>query len=354
MRLVSTEELKEGMTIAKTVYTANGTTIINEGIKLKKSYIEKLKKLGISKVYVKDIHIKLEVKDVIKEETRRESLILVKNIMDDLRFSEDIPIDEVKSKVSEIIEQLMENDEILINLSEIRSIDDYTFGHSVNVCVLSLITGISMGYTKNELLDLGIGAMLHDIGKVKVPSKILNKPSKLTQDEYEEIKNHTIYGYKLLSKVEGISELSRKIVLSHHERVDGKGYPYGLKNEDIHPFSKIVSVADVYDALTTDRVYKRRIKVHEAVEYMISMSDHQFDYNIVKKFLSNIAIFPLGAAVELSTNQIGYIVDNRKEFPTRPVVEVVASNNGKKITIPYKIDLLKNTSVVIVNTIDDI
>jgi HD-GYP domain-containing protein (c-di-GMP phosphodiesterase class II) len=355
MRLIPTDRLKEGIVVAKNIYRENGSVLIGKGMKLKKKYIEKIKELGISKVYVEDpMLFDIEANDIIKEETRLEGIALVKKIMDNLSFSDEIPIEKVKEKVDEIIEQLVKNDNIIMNLAEMRAIDNYTFGHSVNVCVLSLVTGICMGYTKEKLLELGVGAILHDIGKVKIPGKILNKPGKLTTEEYEVIKRHTEYGYEILKKNIGISDAASSIALYHHERFDGKGYPYGVKGEKIHQFARITTIADVYDALTTDRVYKRRVQVHKAVEYLISMGGHQFDYNIVRKFLSNIAVFPLGTEVLLNTGEKGYIVKVRRELPTRPVVRIVCNSNGKKLSRAYDIDLLRNSSIVIIDTVNDI
>lgn len=354
MRFVSVEKVIDDMVIAKDLFRADGTIVLGKGVKLKGRYIDRIKELGIKHIYIEDNTIpEVIVKDIVKEETRQDGIVLIKNVMDNLTLSDHISVEEVKETVNEIVNQLMKNDEIVINLAEIRATDDYTFGHSVNVGVLSIVTGISMGYLKDDLMELGVGAILHDVGKMRVPQEILQKPGKLTNEEYDEIKKHTIYGYDILKSNDGISETSKRIALLHHERFDGNGYPNEISGEKIHQFARIVSVADVYDALTTDRVYKDKIKTYQAIEYMISAGGHQFDYNIVRKFLSNIAIFPLGKGVILNTGQKGYVVKVRKDFPTRPVIKIIYNPNNKKIKEPFDLDLIHNNSVFIIETTDE-
>jgi len=184
----------------------------------------------------------------------------------------------MESMINDLIEELLANCNIMVNLVDIRTNDEYTFGHSVNTCILSIITAINMGYHPARIRLLAVGAILHDLGKVMVPSSILNKPGKLTEEEFLQIQKHSEYGYDLLSNNDCFSELSKKVVLHHHERFNGSGYPYGLAGSDIHEFSAIVGICDMYDALTADRVYRRAFSTRDAFEMLSASGDYLFDH----------------------------------------------------------------------------
>ncbi|WP_427339787.1 HD-GYP domain-containing protein [Caloranaerobacter sp. DY30410] len=351
MKLIAIEDLTQGMKVAKPVYKSNGSVLLSEGIVLKDSYIQKLKELDIKRIYVYDDEY---TQDIIKKDTRDKAKKLIKNVMNELNVSSEVHIDEILIIVNQIIEEILSKDELLIRLEEIRTVDEYTFGHSINVSVLSIITGACLGYTKEKLKELGVGAMLHDIGKVRVPDSILNKPGKLTKQEFLEIKKHTIYGYDILKTIKDISETSRLIALYHHERIDGHGYPLSIKGDEIHEFAKIVSIADVYDALTSDRVYKKRIKNYQAVEYLLTMRGHQFDYDITKIFVNNIALYSIGEGVLLNTGEKGVVIKVNKDFPTRPVIKILYDSKGDRLIKPVDVDLMLENSKVIIDTVDDI
>lgn len=353
MRLISTERCVEGMIVAKAIYRANGTIIINSGMELKSRYLKKLKKIGINHIYIEDKSFNdLIVSDVVKEETRREAITCVNDVMGNLRNNHEVDFQGVHDMVEDIADQLLKKDDIIVSLAEIRAIDDYTFGHSVNVGILSMITGISMNYSRDTLLDLGLGAMLHDIGKTKISLKLLNKPGRLTTEEYEEVKKHTLRGHDILKDIDGFKKEVSAITLSHHERYDGKGYPYGLKNEEIPELARIVSVVDVYDALTNDRVYRRKISKHESLDYIISKSGEQFDPIVVNKFSRNISIFNIGEGVLLSTGEKGYILRINGNNPTKPLIRVLYDDNKKKLIRPYILDLSKEINIKIVDTVE--
>jgi HD-GYP domain-containing protein (c-di-GMP phosphodiesterase class II) len=211
-----------------------------------------------------------------------------------------------------------------------------------------------MGYDEEKLKELGIGAMLHDVGKTRIPIEILNKPGGLTDEEFEIIKKHTNIGYEILKKSNMLSTYASYIALTHHERYDGKGYPLGLKGNEVHEFARIVSVADVYDAITSDRVYKRRIKINEAVEYLIGMGDHQFDYNIVRNFIEHVTIYPPGTCVLLNTGDKAIVVDINRKYPNRPIVRILADREGQIPKEPVEIDLTTNNTYIISDIIDNI
>jgi len=355
MRKVPVDKVKEGMVLARTLYSNDGNILLNAGIILKNSYIAKFRDLGIWEVYIDDeISRDIVLKDVISEETRFEARINIKNAMDSLRYGYSLEVKPIRNSVCKMIDELMDEKDAMVNMQDLKSNDMYTFSHSVNVCVLSLITGISMKYDEEKLRELGMGAMLHDIGKTRIPHEILNKPESLTKEEFELVKKHTSYGYELLKRSDVLSTYASYIALTHHERYDGEGYPLGLRGEEIHEFARIVSVADVFDAITSDRVYKKRINVNEAVEYLIGMGDHQFDYNIVRSFIEHITIYPPGTCVLLNSGEKAIVVDVNKKYPNRPIVRILADGEGQIPTVPVEIDLTKNNALLISEIIDDI
>ncbi|SHK53988.1 HD-GYP domain-containing protein [Paramaledivibacter caminithermalis] len=346
-------ELKEGMILGENLYDSFGNILLGEGIVLKESYIVKIKRLNIADVYIKEktqkIHNygeKENIKDPYLKETRLQAKKIVKEAMGKLHFNE-VLLDKTIAIVSKMIDELISNDEIIISLRKLRSIDDYTLEHSVNVCILSLIIGIAMKIEYSELMELGVGAMLHDIGKRFIPKEILNKPSPLTLKEYEIVKNHTTYGYNILKKSKKISEIAAEIALCHHERLDGNGYPNKRMASEINTYSKIVALCDVYDALTSDRVYKKKIEPHKALEYICKMVNIQFDAQIVKKLIDCIGIYPIGSLVKLSTNEIGLVVDINKINPTKPVIKILLDEKGRKIHNYFEVDISKNPTIKI-------
>lgn len=353
MRKVLVDNAEPGSKLSKAVFTSEGRVLLTSGMILRDSYIGKLKENGISEIYIEDdISQGIHVSDAVCEQTRVEAKLLVKNLMDRYTFTSSVNADRVKSMVNRIIDELLNSKDVIANLSDIKFVDDYTFEHSVNVCILSLITGIGLGYNVLRLKDLGVGALLHDIGKLRIPEYILKKPSQLTVEEFEEIKKHTIYGYEILKKCKNISMISAFIAFGHHERYDGSGYPLQLRGENIHQCARIVAIADVYDALTSDRVYRKKLKPDEVLTYITSLGSHHFDKEIVKSFISYIAVYPIGTGVVLNTKERGLIIKSNKVVPTKPVVRVIYNKNNQKLKSFYEVDLSKKQDTYITDFCD--
>ncbi|WP_170834811.1 HD-GYP domain-containing protein [Natronincola peptidivorans] len=334
-----------GMILAKPIFDKQGKLLIDKGMELKQLYIDKLKKHQIKYIYISwDKNVMPEVNEVITKETRQQALNIIKETINNIHISKEIDIVALEAVITEIITDLMSEEGILINLSDMRTIDEYTFEHSVNVCILSLMMGIALKYSKDDLKAIGVGALLHDIGKIYISDAILNKPQLLTEAEYEEIKRHALLGYEMTETIKGLKEEIRWIIRDHHERYDGTGYPNRLWGNNIHIFPRIVAICDVYDALTSNRVYRNGIPIHQAIEYLIAMGNHQFDYNLVKVFLKNICIYPVGTLVKLQTGESGVVIHTDENWPTRPIIEIIADDTGKPMGISKKIDLTKNIS----------
>lgn len=350
MHRVNITSLNYGEKLARTIFSSDGGILLAQGVELRESYVDHLRNHGISEVYIEDdISQNIVVNDVIREQTRGDAVSLVKKLMTNYQFTESLDVEEVKKTVNKILDELLGNDDILYNLSEIRSVDDYTFEHSVNVCILSLITGIGLGLDLPRLRELGTGAMLHDIGKLLIPKEILQKPSQLTVEEFEVIKKHTILGYELLKKSGRVNLATAYIAFGHHERYDGSGYPLQLKDGNIHMFARIVAVADVYDALTSDRVYRKKLKPNEVFEYITSLGVYHFDPNVVDSFVKFVTVYPVGTGVLLNTRERGIVVRDNRTRPTRPVIRIVYDENMKKKSALKELDLSEQTNIFIVD-----
>lgn len=360
MRKVPVHRLKPGMKVGRSVITSEGILLIRAGITLSNKIINRLKNMDIPSVYIDDGFINdIELVDVISEETRADALKRVRNIFSNTKIIKkggkiNYILDEkqVSELVNNIIDNLLQRNDILVSLSDIRSYDDYTYGHSVNVCVLALLTGNSLGLTNSSLFQLGAGALLHDLGKIMIPKKILNKPTRLTDEEFDIIKRHTIDGYKLIKSKNSFNHLAASVIYEHHERLNGTGYPRGLKGNDIHLYGKIVGLVDVYDALTADRVYRNAYLPHQAYEMLAGAGDNFFDYEIITAFLKNIAMYPIGSFVELSTGQIGIVVKNIKGLTHRPTVRIYFEKENYPVDNPYEIDLVEKIRVMITKVLD--
>jgi len=262
----------------------------------------------------------------------------INRVLEDVRLGRAIDPAEAKEVVNALVDSIMANESALVWLTMLKHRDEYTSQHSLNVCIMSLVFGRHLGLSESELHELGHGALLHDIGKMKVPLEILNKITRLTDEEMIELKQHAVYGYDMLKDSEHISEQALDIVRSHHERVDGSGYPRGLKGDAIGRYAMIVSVVDVYDAITSDRVYHMGISPHEALNLMYGWTPYSFMRELIESFIKCLGIYPVGSIVELETGEVGVIMTMNLAQRMRPIVTLVLDSEKK----PYPVRKLLN------------
>ena len=232
-----------------------------------------------------------------------------------------------KGLVAELASNIASSVDASMWLTQLKNRDEYTAIHSLNVCVLSLTFGRALKLPQKELEELGLGALLHDIGKMRVPLKVLNKPGKLTPDEFEIMKSHPGMGYELLRKEKNISEEVLAIVRNHHERLNGSGYPDQLTDSAITYFTKIVTITDVYDAITSDRVYHDGMTPHDAMQRLYEWMPDNFDKALIEQFIRTLGIYPIGSAVELKTGHIGLVVKLNEGHRLKPVVMLIMNRN---------------------------
>ncbi len=354
MRLVPVWALRPGMEVARKVNYGEGAPLLNTGVKLQMEYIQKLKKLDIRAVYIHDDLIPdVEMEDVILEETREKAINLVRSTLSGIKDSSHTKYSrllavkqELSNVLDDIISQLLANKGLTVNLSDIRYTDDYTFSHSVNVAVFSIMTAMSMGLGKSDLKNLGLGAFLHDLGKVVIPLNILNKAGSLSEPEMDEIKKHPHYGKELVEARHFFNGPSLSIIYKHHERVDGSGYPQGMVGDDIGLFPKICAVSDVYDALVSNRPYRTGFMPHKAMEIM-DIESGGYDLEVLQTFYHHMPAYPVGTFVGLDSGLVAISVNNTHGHPTRPRVRVFCTKDDFEPLEHYEIDLTEKLNVVV-------
>jgi len=258
-----------------------------------------------------------------------------KNIFLTIREEGKLDLDRLRKNVEETLPDMVRNNDVLMRLNQLKESDDYTFQHSLRVAILATMIGKWLGYSQEELLELGEAGLLFDIGKLSVPDFLLKKPSNVTLDEYELLKKHAQFGYSILLKTKGVTSNIKYAALHHHERLDGSGYPLRLRENQIHDYAKIIAVCDVFDALITDRPYKKGISPLLAADYLSWSSGKLLDSEVCYVFIKRVSEYFVGKNVVLSNGLQGKIVYVDTNFPTRPTVQV-----GEKF-----LDLVKDRSV---------
>lgn len=356
MLRVNLFQLKPGMKLAQPVYNADGVLLLAQGTELSNQEIERLLSYGVRWVYIEGYDTPGElIVDIISQQTRTDAIRTLKNLLFAAAKKELVPgtYHEILDKVVEkILEELRESRDKCVKMLDIRTLDSYTYAHSVNVCLLSLLVGLAMNFTEEELKALGLAALLHDIGKMMVPKEILEKEAPLDEEEREEVEQHPYFGYRLVLEDPQMNPVIAEIIYQHHERYDGSGYPRGLKGKEILLPASIVGIADVYDALTSNRPFRQPFLPHEAVEYLYASGNRFFPMEVVKIFLRHVAVYPLGTVVRLSNGEKGVVTAINPDLPARPVVRIIADSRGKKPRAALVRDLARVPNITITHVLD--
>ena len=344
MRYVPINCIRAGMVIARKLLGNNGQLFLNEGIAIQESYINGIRKLGYAGVYIDDeLSSDIEIIEIINEDLRNKSVQTIKNTfvsIENGNHSIDTNINALSDIINSIVDSVLENKDTIVNMLDLKTFDDYTYLHSVNVTLLTLIIGAAFKLNKNDLYKLGLSAILHDIGKIFIPKSILNKPGRLTDEEFAIIQTHSTQGYQYLKKDYDIPMASYLGVLQHHERYDGSGYPLKIEGKKIHLFGRIIAITDVYDALTSNRPYRKAMLPSEAFEYILANGNLHFDPALVASFTEKIAAYPVGTIIQLSNGNSGIVMKNYTNSFVRPVVRIF--RHGDRQVTPYIVDLRDN------------
>jgi HD-GYP domain-containing protein (c-di-GMP phosphodiesterase class II) len=350
------------MKLAKKINSEEGLVLLAQGVELTSKLIVRLSQCGISYVYIEDHRTAdIEIVEVIHEETRTRALAEIrttfKGMMDSPNKKNGAPYPYVgkqfRNVMKMVIDDLSGHKDAMIMLMNMETVDHYLFQHSLNVCIYTTLLGMAYGYKEEELMALGLGALLHDIGKTQISTQVLLKPDSLSQQEFTEIKSHAERGFRLLKDEPNIPLLTAHCAYQHHERLDGSGYPRGLQGDEIHEYAKWIGVVDSYDAMTTTRVYRGAMLPHQAMEALYAGTGTLYEQRMVQLFRDKVAIYPIGIAVTLNTGERGIVMDINAAYPDRPIVRILYNEAGEELKIPFEIDLSKSLTTMVKRVNED-
>jgi putative nucleotidyltransferase with HDIG domain len=356
IKKISIDDLIPGMFVCDVFNREDILLLSADSVITNNDQITALRRQGVVNVYIntgkgRDTLKKISVPELREVEyykemgkardIHRQTLDAAKNALDSIRKGGSFSVSQIEEASQNIVESILRNPDALVSLCQIRGYDEYTYTHSVNVSVLTTSMASSMGYNRDRLLEIGIGGMLHDIGKMRVPESILNKPGKYTDWEFNIMKKHPEYGIEIVKDKKNISEFSKKLIIQHHERYNGKGYPRRLKGSEIDEIGLIGAVVDVYDALTSDRIYRAAWTPQKALAVIFQGCDEEYSRNIVERFTRRMGIYPVGSFVRLVSGEMGIVMRVDKGQLLLPEVLILFDASGNRLAKPVEYDLLK-------------
>lgn len=337
---VRVSALQEGMRIDQNIKDRLDRVLIAKGIYLDTYQIEALRRMKINGVYIS------EGEEEPSAPVQPPASAVARNNISKLRTEDPTKVhlsESIKRRVSEgiqflyndtdspdftltstnitknLLKAIEDNAAIAVDITALKTSDEYTFKHSVDVATMSMIIAKKMKMNKQDVYNIGIAGLLHDMGKSKIPLEILNKPARLTDEEFEVMKQHSVYGYRILQEKEDFETSIAIAVLQHHEKMNGRGYPMGVSSEKITSYARILSVVDVYDALVTERPYKKGMSQRDAIEIIMSMTE-ELDITVMRNFLESVILYPVDSVVQLSNGEKACVVENHFEAVLRPTV----------------------------------
>jgi HD-GYP domain-containing protein (c-di-GMP phosphodiesterase class II) len=373
MRRVNVQELITGDRLGRDVYANLGSLpLLRAGVRVSDSYREAMQRAGIISVWIDDgLSEGIEPAEVLKEATKQRATAAIRDAFRDV--SETLArggtlstgtVEEMQSVAELIVGDVSKNIHSALALNDLANADGYTLKHSLAVTTLGLSLGLRVmrkyGWVdgigkrrydgiEDRLTSLGVGLLLHDIGKLAVPAAILQKPGKLDDEEWKAMRAHPLLGVQILKKAEGISPLSRAVVRSHHERWHGGGYPDGQAGAEIHQFARIAAVADVFDALTSNRYYRKALPMEEGYDFVVDRAGKDFDPEVVDIFRTFVAPYPQGTCVLLSDGTRALVVNVRQHAVKSPLVRIIADASGA-LCQPREIELSEVGDLTIVSS----
>lgn len=360
MRRLTSGQWKPGVIVAEAVHNSWGNVILQKGTELTAPYIERLKKLGIS--------------EIVAEEEGAQAAAHETSGQDGLSGEGSLPIDvylkqwmegvlhyqlsaELDKRFPElfhtIMREILSKPQIVKEVGRLRAYDRYLFEHSLQVALYAGMLGTAVGYDHDRLLELTVGALLFDVGMMQLPQSMIKKEGVLTQHERQLLTTHTIEGFHNLLAMEGVTVISARCALMHHERYDGKGYPFGLKGEEILEQAQIISICDVYDALRSPRHHRNAFTENEALEFLFASGHTFFHTDLVKLFLRYVACYPVSSTVRLNNGQVGLVTSSDAGLPHRPVIRIIKEADGTPVLQPYEVNLLDKPELTIIQSLKE-
>ncbi len=275
----------------------------------------------------------INIPEAISQQARtiyKSTFKTVRNFFEKARLQEKLNLGEIKKASEDIASEVIRDPQVLLQIAVLKAIDDYTFSHAVHVSIYATTLGRFLHFSERDLHEISMAGLLHDIGKVDIPDEILNKPGKLSDEEFQIMKQHVRHSFNRVYRLEGVSHDLLCAIGQHHERLDGTGYLQKLEGKDIHKWARIMAIADVYDAVTTNRIYREAMLPHEGAEVLMGSSGHLDPYYL-NLFIRQISFYPAGCKVMLNTGEKGSIIANNPEMPLRPVVQVTEKDGGIRV-----------------------
>jgi len=374
MRKVPVEELKPGMIYDQPLYVDQSNILVAANTAISESDIKKLMTWGVAEIETtgkligdkmnpdtpvdNQARILSEYNNLLK---RRKDLITVHQkarkavdeVYNAIRKDESFDMAGIEESATEIIKLMNETSNIFLFLYGLDEGKDYLVTHSVNVTFYSVIMGLALKYPMKSLKELAAGTMLIDAGMLKMPVYIIHKQSNLTDQEYQQIKTHPLHGYKVLRQLGDLNERIANVTLQHHEQFDGKGYPRGLKGNEISEYARIASIADSYESQISKRSYRQKVYFYHAMRNLLSSGVNRFDPVILRVFLSRMSVYPIGSIVELNDNTVGIIIGSIPEKPLRPIIKMIIDENKKRVEGTKIVNLLDEANLYIVRALDE-
>lgn len=348
MQRISVSFLEPGMVAARNVRSAKGALLVTADTILVDSMVANIQKTDIGSIYVRNpLFQNIDVPDVVAEDNRVKAVATLQSLVASYKKSKALEVNPLKKVLRELVSEVIRNRDSMIHQLDSRTYNDYIFAHSVNTCILSLLIAVNMDYTEDKLVDLALGTVLHDIGMMLLPDEILLKMGNLTPEESKLVQTHAEAGFNILRTVREIPTTVAHISFQHHERVDGKGYPRNLHSDKILEIAKVVTVADTFDALISDRPYRKGMVPHEAYEVMMMLSGTYVDREILNLFLAHVAIYPVGSVVQLDNDQYGVVTKVLPKLQTRPCLRLLTNPQGGLLATQEEVDMTEHLTLMI-------
>lgn len=382
MEKIRVSDLKPGDRYDKAIYIDQVNILVDAGVPVKESDLERLRKWGILEVEtagnkiqpvaeeenngaeaiknltprMKEFLTEFQKIGKKKEEFKtvyRETREVVQLAYERINGRRPFQPNMLREQVEKLVDLVQETENIFINLNTVEEDGYYLYHQAVNTCIYSLVLGQALDYTRPRLIELGMGAVLADVGMLSVPAAIREKTGKLTAEELIPIRKHPVIGYQLLLDAKIKSSMAIP-ALQHHETYDGNGYPQGKKENEIEESARIVSIADSFAAQTRQRAYRDKMLHYQAMNNALSADFHRFDPVLLRKFLGRLSVYPIGSLVLMSTDEIGIVIESNNDKPMRPVLKIIRDKDGKPVPreSPRLVDLMNNASQYIIRAID--
>lgn len=357
MRCVNTDNLKGTEVLGMAVVSSSDAVLIAEGTVLNNAYIQKLRELGIRSVYIKDDDgsankdsnkkVVFSIDDTYKESKKEIERVLEKHI-----YKHNDDLKKVAGEAVKIMCTVLEEPDVVNGLTEIRNISTDMYSHCINVCTMSTILALRLRMTEEQVHNIAMGAILHDIGLKYISAEYIDVDvDELNSKEQVEYKKHTIYGYSAIQEEKWLSDTAKDIILLHHEREDGNGYPFRHSGSRIRQEVKLVTVCDDFDAMISG-IGRKKIKIYEAIEYIKVNAGIIYDTAVASKLLKTMAVYPVGTKVVTSEGETGIVEKQNVAAPERPVIKIISDAEGKEYSVPVMKDLMKYLTLFIVDTVD--